>query len=95
MIYISRGMESRLGSILPNQDVTSLAPKTCEMHRTLDRKLSGDITDHRDNSGVPPTNTHSLSVAQISLKLTDNLFVSASPLLGLQMPNYRVFIYKI
>lgn len=65
------------------------------MHRTLDRKLSGDITDHRDNSGVPPTNTHSLSVAQISLKLTDNLFVSASPLLGLQMPNYRVFIYKI
>lgn len=64
MIYISPGMESRLGSILPNQDVTSLAPRTCEMHRTLDRKLSGNITDHRDHS-APPPNTHSLTVAQI------------------------------
>lgn len=85
-------MESRLGSILPNQDVTSLASRTCEIHRTLDRKLSGDTTDHRDNSGVPPI--HSLTVAQISLKLMGNLFVSASPLLGLQMPSYHVFIYK-
>lgn len=66
MIYISPGMESRLGSILPNQDVTSLAPRACEMHRTLDRKLSGDITDRRDNNGVLPIHTVSLQLRLVS-----------------------------
>lgn len=66
MIYISPGMESRLGSILPNQDVTSLAARTCEIHRTLARKLPGDTTDHRDNSRVPPIHTVSLLLRLVS-----------------------------
>ena len=94
MIYISPGMESKLGSILSYQDVTSLASRTCEIHRTLDRKLSGDTTESQGQQWGPP-NTHSLTVAQMSLRLTGNLFISASPLLGLQMPIYHGFIYKI